>query len=39
MAPGSMAPALVACVLWILVSLQYRESFSGIFSAKPATQA
>jgi putative oxidoreductase len=31
MAPGSIAPALVACVLWILVFLQYRESFRGIF--------
>jgi hypothetical protein len=39
MALGSIAPALVACVLWILVFLQYRESFKGIFSAKPATQA
>ena len=39
MAPGSIAPALVACVLWILVFLQYRESFNGIFSAKPATRA
>ena len=38
MAPGSIAPALVACVLWILVFLQYRESFNGIFSAKPTTQ-
>jgi putative oxidoreductase len=37
MAPGSIAPGLVACVLWILVFLQYRESFKGIFSAKPAT--
>ena len=39
MAPGSIAPALVACVLWILVFVLYRESFSGIFSAKPATRA
>ena len=39
MAPGSIAPALVASVLWILVFLQYRENFKGIFSAKPATQA
>ena len=39
MAPGSITPALVACVLWILVFLQYRESFKGIFSVKPATQA
>jgi hypothetical protein len=37
MAPGSIAPALVACVLWILVFLQYRENFKGILSAKPAT--
>ena len=39
MAPGSIAPALVACVLWILVFLQCRESFKGIFFTKPATQA
>ena len=39
MAPGSIAPALVASVLWILVFLQYRESFKGIFRAKPATQS
>src|ERR1700738_1487930 len=39
MAPGSIAPALVACLLWILVFLQYRESCKGIFSVKPATQA
>ena len=35
MAPSSIAPALVACVLWILVFLQYRNSFSGVFAAKP----
>jgi putative oxidoreductase len=39
MAPASMAPALVASVLWVLVFLQYRESFKGIFSAKAATRA
>jgi putative oxidoreductase len=39
MAPDSIAPALVACVLWILVFLQHRDSFQGIFSAKPAPQA
>jgi putative oxidoreductase len=38
MAPGSIPPALVACVLWVLVFLQYRESFKGIFRAKEATQ-
>jgi len=38
MAPASIAPALVASVLWVLVFLQFRESFKGIFSAKPAAQ-
>ena len=38
MAPASIAPALVASVLWVLVFLQYRESFTGIFSAKAVTQ-
>jgi putative oxidoreductase len=39
LAPASIAPALVAAVLWVLVFVQYRQSFKGIFSAKPATQA
>jgi putative oxidoreductase len=39
MAPSSIAPALVACALWILVFRQYRGSFKDIFSAKPAMQA
>lgn len=38
LSPG-IAPGLVACALWILVFLQYRDSFKGIFSAKPAVQA
>jgi putative oxidoreductase len=38
LAPATIAPALVASVLWVLVFLQYRASFKGIFSAKPATQ-
>jgi uncharacterized membrane protein YphA (DoxX/SURF4 family) len=38
LAPSTAAPALVAFVLWMLVFVQYRESFKGIFSAKPATQ-
>ena len=38
LAPASIAPALAASVLWVLVFLQYRESFKGIFRAKPATQ-
>src|ERR1700694_1137355 len=37
MAPASIAPALVACVLWILVFLQYRSSFNLVLAAKPAT--
>jgi putative oxidoreductase len=36
LAPG-IAPALVACVLWVLVFLQYRESFHSLLGAKPAT--
>jgi putative oxidoreductase len=36
---ASIPPALVASVLWVLVFLQYRESFRGIFRLKPATQA
>jgi uncharacterized membrane protein YphA (DoxX/SURF4 family) len=38
LAPASIAPALVACVLWVLVFLQYRESFQGIFSAKQSIE-
>lgn len=36
--PG-IAPGLVACALWVLVFLQHRESFNGIFNAKPKTPA
>jgi putative oxidoreductase len=39
MAPASIPPALVASVLWVLVFLQYRESFKGIFRVRPATQS
>jgi len=39
MSLATIPPALVASVLWVLVFLQYRESFTGIFRAKPATQA
>ncbi len=34
LAPGA-APAVLACVLWVLVFLQYRASFQGIFAIKP----
>jgi putative oxidoreductase len=35
-APTTAAPALLACVLWVVVFLQYRASLKGVFSAKPA---
>jgi len=38
LAPASIGPALVASVLWVLVFLEYRERFKGIFRAKPATE-
>jgi putative oxidoreductase len=37
LSPG-IAPALVACVLWLLVFLQYRNSFNGILAGKPMVQ-
>jgi putative oxidoreductase len=37
LSPG-IAPALVACVLWILVFLQYRNSFNGVLAARPAAR-
>lgn len=36
--PG-IGPAVVASVLWILVFSQYRDSFTGIFHAKPAVRS
>ncbi|QNI30465.1 hypothetical protein H7849_15035 [Alloacidobacterium dinghuense] len=38
LAPSSIPPALVACVLWVLVFLQYRDSFRSVLAAKPVTQ-
>jgi len=38
LAPATIGPALVSSVLWLLVFLQYRESFKSILRAKPATQ-
>jgi putative oxidoreductase len=38
LSPATIAPALVASVLWVLVFLQYRQNFTGIFRAKGATQ-
>jgi len=38
LAPATIAPALVACVLWVLVFLQYRSSFNGVLAAKPVVK-
>jgi len=38
LAPASIAPALVAVVLWILVFLQYRASFKDVLAAKPTLE-
>lgn len=35
LSPATIAPALVAAALWILVFLQYRESFKSVLAAKP----
>jgi putative oxidoreductase len=37
LSPG-ITLALVACVLWALVFLQYRNSFNGVLAAKPVVQ-
>ncbi len=37
-APAGIPPALVACVLWVLVFLQYRNSFNGVLAAKPVVK-
>lgn len=39
LAPATIAPAFVACVLWVLVFLQYRNNFKVILAAKPIVQA
>ncbi|HEY1580356.1 MAG TPA: hypothetical protein VGF82_25095 [Terracidiphilus sp.] len=38
LAPASIAPGLVASVLWVLVFLQYRASFKDVLAVKPAAQ-
>ena len=38
LAPASIAPALVASALWVLVFLQYRASFKDVLAARPAVQ-
>ncbi len=36
MDPGSIAPGVVALVLWLVVFAGYRASFAGVLAAKPA---
>ena len=36
---AGIGPGLIACVLWVLVFTQYRESFHGLYSAKPRAKA
>jgi uncharacterized membrane protein YphA (DoxX/SURF4 family) len=38
LAPATIAPALVASVLWVLVFLQYRARFRDVLAVKPAVQ-
>jgi hypothetical protein len=37
LAPATIAPALVASLLWVLVFLQYRQSFNDVLAPKPAS--
>lgn len=38
MAPAGIVLPLVACLLWVLVFLEYRESFKGVLAAKRVVQ-
>ena len=38
LSPATIPQALVACVLWVLIYLRYRESFKAILAAKPTVQ-
>ena len=38
LAPASIPPALVAALLWALVFLQYRKSFTEVLAVKPAAE-
>ncbi len=35
---AGIGPGVVACVLWVLVFLQYRASFTSMFKPKPVPQ-
>jgi putative oxidoreductase len=37
LSPG-IGPALVACVLWLLIFLQYRKSFNGVLAVRSVVQ-
>ena len=37
MGPAAIGPGFVAAVLWVIVFLQYRKSFTEVLSAKPAS--
>jgi putative oxidoreductase len=39
LAPATIAPAVVACVLWVLVFLQYRDSFKSVLAVRPAAHS
>ena len=39
LAPASIPPALVACALWVLVFIRYRNSFKEILAAEPSLQS
>ena len=38
-APAGIVPGLVACALWVLVFIQYRETFKDILAAREAAGA
>jgi putative oxidoreductase len=38
LSPATIAPALVAALLWLLVFSEYRRSFNGILSSKPVAE-
>jgi putative oxidoreductase len=38
LAPATIAPALVASMLWVLVFLEHRQSFNGVLAPKPAPE-
>jgi len=38
MAPSGMAPAIVVTILWAIVFYWHRQSFAGIFAARPTPE-